>query len=327
MDIKCLKLWGNNVSKPRIFLTGGRGMVGQNILEHDLAAAYDIVAPSSKELDLTDADATSRFIRDAKPDIVIHAAGRVGGIQANIANPVDFLVTNIDLGRNVILAAFKSKIPKLINLASSCMYPRNATNPLGENLILQGELEPTNEGYALAKIFATRLCEYVNRENEKVDHTSGRYKTLIPCNLYGRHDKFEPQHSHLIPAIIHKIHLAKIHGLSEVDIWGDGTARREFMYAGDLADAVLKGLRDYDQIPDLMNVGLGHDHTINEYYQIAAEVIGWKGRFIHDITKPVGMKQKLVDVTRQRSWGWTPSTSLHSGIHNAYQYYLEGNKA
>ena len=314
------------MSKPRVFLTGGRGMVGQNILEHPLAAHFDILAPSSQELDLTDASATQDFINKSKPDAVIHAAGRVGGIQANIAHPVDFLVTNIDLGRNVILAAHKAGVSQLINLASSCMYPRNATNPLNESLILQGELEPTNEGYALAKIFATRLCEYVNRENVKNEQFNVRYKTLIPCNLYGRYDKFEPQHSHLIPAIIHKIHQAKIQNLAEVDIWGDGTARREFMYAGDLAGAVLQGLNDYDQLPDLMNIGLGHDHSINDYYEIAAQVIGWQGQFMHDTTKPVGMKQKLVDITRQRNWGWMPATSLQSGIQNAYQYYLEGLK-
>ena len=312
------------MTKLRIFLTGGRGMVGRNILENPLAAHYDILAPSSKELDLTDADATQHFINEAKPDIVIHAAGRVGGIQANIAHPVDFLVTNTDLGRNVILAAYKADVPQLINLASSCMYPRSAANPLSEKLILQGELEPTNEGYALAKIFATRLCEYVNRENEKNGKSRIRYKTFIPCNLYGRHDKFEPRHSHLIPAIIHKIHQAKVQGLAEVDIWGDGTARREFMYAGDLAGAVLQGLHDFERLPDLMNLGLGHDHSINDYYEAAAQVVGWQGKFVHDTTKPVGMKQKLVDITRQRNWGWMPAISLASGIQNAYQYYLEG---
>ena len=310
------------MAKTRIFLTGGRGMVGQNILEHPAAAQYDIVAPSSQELDLTDLVATQRFMTDTNPDVVIHSAGRVGGIQANIAHPVDFLVTNIDLGRNVIMAARKAGVPKLINLASSCMYPRNAPNPLSETLVLQGELEPTNEGYALAKIFATRLCEYINRENQQTGTPGVRYKTLIPCNLYGRHDKFAPQHSHLIPAIIHKVHQAKVQHLAEVDIWGDGTARREFMYAGDLAGAVLQAVQDFSQLPDLINIGLGHDHSINDYYAVAAQVIGWHGNFVHDITKPVGMKQKLVDITRQRAWGWMPATALSTGIEKSYQYYL-----
>lgn len=297
-------------------------MVGQNILEHHEAAQYDIVAPSSQELDLTDLAATQQYMVTTNPDVVIHSAGRVGGIQANIAHPVDFLVTNFDLARNVIMAARRAGVPRLINLASSCMYPRNASNPLSETLILQGELEPTNEGYALAKIFATRLCEYINRESQQKGTPSVSYKTLIPCNLYGRHDKFEPQHSHLIPAIIHKVHKAKVQNLTEVDIWGDGTARREFMYAGDLAGAVLQAVKDFSQLPDLINIGLGHDHSINDYYAAAAQVIGWKGNFVHDVTKPVGMKQKLVDITRQRAWGWMPTTALSAGIEKAYQYYL-----
>jgi GDP-L-fucose synthase len=310
------------LKKKRIFLTGGRGMVGQNILEHPAAAQYDIFAPSSHEVDLTDFTATRRFLADTKPDVVIHSAGRVGGIQANIAHPVDFLVTNIDLGRNVIMAARQAGVPKLINLASSCIYPRNAPNPLSETLILKGELEPTNEGYALAKIFATRLCQYINRENQQTGEPGLQYKTLIPCNLYGRHDKFEPQHSHLIPAIIHKVHEAKVQNLPEVEIWGDGMARREFMYAGDLAGAVLQAVQDFSQLPDLINIGLGHDHSINDYYAATAKVIGWKGNFVHDITKPVGMKQKLVEISRQRAWGWMPTTALSSGIEKAYQYYL-----
>ena len=327
MVTKSFKPKLNNVPKTRILLTGGRGMVGKNILENPAAVQYDFVAPSSQELDLTDYAATQRFMAHTKPDIVIHSAGRVGGIQANIAHPVDFLITNVDLGRNVIMAARKVGVRKLINLASSCMYPRNAPNPLNETLILQGELEPTNEGYALAKIFSTRLCDYINRESQQTDKLGLRYKTLIPCNLYGRHDKFAPQHSHLIPAIINKIHHAKVQQLAEVDIWGDGTARREFMYAGDLAGAVLKAVQDFDTVPDLMNIGLGHDFSINEYYATAAQVIGWNGRFVHDITKPVGMKQKLVDITRQRAWGWMPRTSLSVGIENAYQYYLTEQNA
>jgi len=309
------------VPKTSIFLTGGSGMVGKNILEHPAAAQYNIIAPTSEELDLTDLAATQMFIKSINPDVIIHSAGRVGGIQANMAHPVDFLVTNMDLGRNVIMAARQVGVPKLINLASSCMYPRNLPNPLSETLILQGELEPTNEGYALAKIFATRLCEYINRENQKKDESVAQYKTLIPCNLFGRHDKFEPQHSHLIPAIIHKVHEAKVNNLPEVEIWGDGTARREFMYAGDLADAVLRALEDFDQIPNLINIGLGHDYSINDYYTVAAQVIGWQGNFVHDITKPVGTRQKMVDISRQRAWGWKPATALSTGIEKAYEYY------
>lgn len=310
------------MSKPRILLTGGRGMVGQNILEHPGAMNWEFIAPTSVELDLTDFEATRKFMADVRPDVVVHSAGRVGGIQANIAHPVDFLVTNVDLGRNVILAAREAGVRRLLNLASSCMYPRNAPNPLQETLVLQGELEPTNEAYALAKIFATRLCEYISRETP-----INQYKTLIPCNLYGRHDKFDPKHSHLIPAIIHKVHQAKIRNESEVEIWGDGKARREFMYAGDLADAVLNALTDFEKVPALINIGLGNDHSINEYYAATAEVVGWSGRFVHDTTKPVGMKQKLVDISKQRAWGWSAQSNLRKGIERTYEYYLQDKQA
>ncbi|HRE16048.1 MAG TPA: GDP-L-fucose synthase [Rhodocyclaceae bacterium] len=301
-----------------ILLTGGSGMVGCNLREHPLANQWAIIAPSRKELDLRDYQQTENYLRKLQPDLIIHAAGLVGGIQANMANPVDFLVTNVDIGRNVILGARAAGIKKLINLASSCMYPRAGINPLSEDLILQGELEPTNEGYALAKIFSTRLCQYVMRENHEC-----RYKTLIPCNLFGRHDKFSPANSHLVPAIIYKMHAAKLSNATTIDIWGDGTARREFMYAGDFAQAVLHAIETFDRLPDLMNIGVGRDFSINEYYESAAAVVGWQGRFVHDLSKPVGMKQKLVSIERQTAWGWSPQSTLHEGLTKTYSYFLE----
>jgi GDP-L-fucose synthase len=314
-------------TKSKIILFGASGMVGQNILEHELVNKYQFLTPCRKELDLTNADATYAYIKKNNPKIIIHVAGRVGGIQANISNPVDFLVTNVDIGRNIILASYKARVPRLINIASSCMYPRNAINPLNENLILKGELEPSNEGYALAKIFATRLCEYINFENKLNSKFKVRYKTLIPCNLYGRYDNFNNKNSHLVAAIINKIHRAKVRRSKKIDIWGDGNARREFMYAGDLAGAIFQTLNDYNKIPDLINIGTGYDCSINEYYTFVAKVIGWKGRFVYKTNKPVGMMQKLVDITRQRQWGWMPSTSLISGIKKTYKFYLQKKKA
>ena len=293
-------------------------MVGRNILEHPLAKSFIFVAPSSAELDLRDFSAVKSYISKVSPDMVIHAAGRVGGIQANLADPVNFLVENIDIGRNVILASYDAGVKKLLNLSSSCMYPRNAANPLTEDLVLKGELEPTNEGYALAKIVAMKLCEYLRRESPAFE-----YKTFIPCNLYGRYDKFDPKHSHLIPAIIHKVHLAKINQEETVEIWGDGTARREFMYAGDLADAVLKAISSFETAPNLMNVGLGIDYSINEYYQAAAKIIGWTGEFVHDLNRPVGMNQKMVSTSLQAKWGWKSTTSLQDGIQKTYDFYLK----
>lgn len=305
-------------AKPIVFLSGGRGMVGQNILEHPLSERFAFLAPSSAQLDLRDYAKVLAYFKQYQPEFIIHAAGLVGGIHANMAKPVDFLVQNLDLGRNVILAARQAGIQKLLNLSSSCMYPRDVSNPLTEDMVLKGELEPTNEGYALAKIVATRLCEYVCKENEAM-----QYKTFIPCNLYGRFDKFDPEHSHLIPAIIHKVHQAKVRGNSTVEIWGDGTARREFMYAGNLADAVLRAISQFDDVPNLMNVGLGFDYSISEYYQAVARAVGWSGEFTYDLNKPVGMKQKLVSIERQHSWGWQASTSLEEGISKSYEFYLK----
>lgn len=293
-------------------------MVGRNILEHESISNYNLLTPSSKELDLLNYSKTESYIAINKPDFIIHAAGKVGGIQSNMASPVNFLIENIDMGRNLIMAAKNNNIKKLINLSSSCMYPRNAKNPLNEDLILKGELEPTNEGYALAKIFVTRLCEYIGME----DH-SLIYKTIIPCNLYGLYDKFDPKHSHMLPAVIKKIHEAKEKNITKIDIWGDGEARREFMYAGDLADFIVFAIKNFKEMPQNINVGLGHDFTIKEYYQTVAKVISYDGEFVHDLTKPVGMKQKLVDNTRLKAFGWSHSTSLEQGIKKIYEYYLK----
>jgi len=305
-------------TKPLVLLSGGRGMVGRNILEHPLAERFRFIAPTSAELDLRDFIKVQDYISSHSPEFVIHAAGLVGGIQANIQRPVDFLVENVDLGRNVILAARNAGVKKLLNLSSSCMYPRDAINPLTEDLILKGELEPTNEGYALAKIFAMRLCQYIHKEDN-----SFKYKTFVPCNLFGRFDKFDPKHSHLIPAIIHKVHLAKVNNEKAVEIWGDGTARREFMYTGDLADALFQAMANFENTPDLMNVGIGYDHTINEYYEVVAKVVGWNGEFSHDLSRPVGMKQKLISIAGQKDWGWIAPTSLEEGISKVYDYYLK----
>lgn len=303
----------------RILLTGGGGMVGKNFLEHPQINSIEILAPSSKELDLRDFVAVKAYLDRYRPDMLIHAAGKVGGIQANMREPVGFLLENLDMGRNIVWASRQAGIKRLINLGSSCMYPRNHNEPLVEELVLKGELEPTNEGYALSKVVTARLCEYISREDGGF-----QYKTLIPCNLYGRHDKFDPAHSHLIPAIIHKIHLAKIAGNDQVEIWGDGMARREFMYAGDMADALFRAVNEFESLPMMMNVGLGHDYSINEYYQVAADIIGYRGAFIHDLTKPVGMMRKLVNVSRQQTWGWSKQHTLRSGIEKTYNFYLQG---
>jgi GDP-L-fucose synthase len=301
----------------RVFLSGGNGMVGRNILDHARKRGWTVFAPRRSEVDLADQVQTERYIGEIKPDLVIHAAGRVGGIQANMRDPVAFLVENIDVGRNVILAAWRQRVPRLINLASSCIYPREGASPLREEDVLTGQLEPTNEGYALAKIVALRLCEYINKMDSTV-----QYKTVIPCNLYGRYDHFNAAVAHLVPSALLKVDAAKKAGIDEVEIWGDGTVRREFMYAGDIADAVIRLGEIYESAPDVMNVGLGTDYSVLEYYQMAAEVVGWNGRWRFDTSKPVGMRQKLISVERQMKWGWQFKTSLRDGMQLAYDYYL-----
>ena len=288
-------------------------MVGQNILSLAVEHEHEFLSPSSAQLNLLDSSAVHDYIRTHQPDMVIHAAGIVGGIQANMAQPVKFLVENMQMGLNILTASNACGVSQFLNLSSSCMYPRDAHNPLSEDLILKGELEPTNEGYALAKVTSTRLCEYISKENPEQT-----YKTIIPCNLYGRFDKFDPNHSHMIPAVIRKIHEAKKANLEEVDIWGDGEARREFMYAEDLAEFVFYAIDHFKQMPQNLNVGLGTDYTINEYYQAVASVVGYTGR----LSKPVGMKQKLIDDIRLKAFGWSHSTCLEAGIKKTYQFYL-----
>lgn len=301
----------------KILITGASGMVGRNLVEFLNMKNYTLLTPSSKELNLLNKNQIDLYLSNNKPDIVIHCAGKVGGIQANMASPVSFLVDNMQMGLNIIMASFEKEIKNFINLSSSCMYPKNTLNPLSEELILKGELEPTNEGYALAKVTTTRLCEYIHQEDN-----SYQYKTIIPCNLYGKYDKFDLTVSHMIPAVINKIHNAKINNQNRLEIWGDGEARREFMYAEDLADFIYYAIEKFSLMPQNINVGLGYDYTINEYYQIIAEVINYKGQFVYDLTKPVGMKQKLVDTTKLSNFGWNHKTSLRDGIQKTYQYYL-----
>lgn len=292
-------------------------MVGRNIIDHPDTSKYEILSPSRQELNLLDAKSVQDYIGANRPNMIIHAAGIVGGIQANIKEPVRFLVDNMQMGLNILMASKAYGVRNFMNLGSSCMYPRDAQNPLAEELILKGELEPTNEGYAIAKVTSTRLCEYINRENK-----SYLYKTVIPCNLYGKYDKFDPEHAHMIPAVIRKINDAKNKELEFIDIWGDGLSRREFMYAADFADFVHYAIVNFEAMPQNINVGLGHDYTINEYYQEIADVIGYQGGVTHDLSRPTGMRQKLINNTKLREFGWEYRTPLKQGIQETYEYFL-----
>jgi len=299
-----------------VLVTGASGMVGRNLVELFEKNEIPTLKPSSNELNLLSENEVKKYFMTHQIDVIVHCAGLVGGIQANIAKPFSFFYNNLLMGANVVMSAAESKIQKLINLGSSCMYPRDLDTELKENDILKGELEPTNEGYALAKISIAKMCEYLSQEKNI------HYKTLIPCNLYGRWDKFDPQRSHMIPSVIHKLYLAKLNG-STPKIWGDGSARREFMYVEDLTNFILFSISNYEKIDSYMNVGLGYDYSIKEYYEKIASVVGYQGGFEYDLSKPSGMQKKLCSVEKLKMIGWQPNYSLEQGIEKTYNFYLK----
>ena len=302
----------------KVLITGANGLVGHSIVENEAMQQYELLTPSHGELDLLDYNAVVQYLKKEQPDIIIHAAGKVGGIAANCKAPMEFLLTNMDMGRNIIYGAFETGVKKFINLGSSCMYPRNSEKPLTEDMVLKGEREPTNEGYALAKVMCARLCDYISRQ-----HPEFRYKTLIPCNLYGRWDKFRTENAHMIPAVIHKLYMAKQNGLDTVEIWGTGKARREFMYSGELADCIAYSIDHFEKLPTYLNVGLGHDYTVDEYYEAIAKIVGYTGKFTHNTEKPEGMKRKLTDVTNLNAFGWQSKISLAEGLQKTFEFYLQ----
>ncbi len=300
----------------KILITGGNGMVGKNLIYSLNKKKYKLFYPKKTELDLLKVRDIDNYIKKNSPNIIIHCAGLVGGIQANINSPFSFLYNNTIMGMNLVNISIKHNIEKFINLGSSCMYPKDHNGELNETNILSGKLEPTNEGYALAKISVAKLCEYAKKEH------GFDYKTLIPCNLYGKYDNFDSVNSHMIPAVLKKIHSSKKNNKNVV-IWGDGNARREFMYVEDLIDFIVFVLNNYDKVDSLMNVGLGYDFTINEYYKKAAKIIGFSGDFEYDLTRPVGMDRKLCSIDKQVKLDWSPSHTLDQGLLKTYKYYLK----
>lgn len=293
-------------------------MVGRNLLDHPLASKFSILSPSRDEVDLFSKLAIGTFLEAKRPDLIVHSAGKVGGIKANIRDPAGFFQQNLVMGMNLLEVARDTGVSRIINLGSTCMYPREAKNPIVEECILTGRLEPTNEGYALAKISVQRLGAYMSAESHEF-----KVKTLIPCNLYGPYDKFDEVNAHLIPAIIRKLHTAVANGDKYVSIWGDGKTRREFMYAQDLAALIWMACERFDDLPNLMNAGVGRDYSVTEYYEAARRVIGFKGDFTHDLSQPTGMRQKLASSSRVNEWGWKASTDLDDGLRKTYQYFKE----
>ena len=300
----------------KILVTGASGMVGRTLLADPRAADHDMLAPTRAELDLTDAAATADYVAHHRPDLILHFAARVGGIQANIAEPDRFLAENLAIGLSVIGAAARTGTPRLVNLGTSCMYPMGQDGPLHPDRLLGGPLEPTSEGYGLAKLASWKLAQTLGRATP-----GATWRTIIPPNLYGPHDHFDPVRSHLVPAIVIKIDAAIAAGEDEVTIWGDGSARREFMYAADLADFLWRFHDRLDELPETMNVGVGADHSVDDYYRIVGEVLGYRGRFTHDTSRPTGIAHKLLDTAAQRDLGWPPATPLRDGIAATAAFY------
>lgn len=301
----------------RVFLTGARGMLGQHVLRNLEAKGHEVLAPSRSELDLTDSAATFKFIKENKPDAVIHCAAVVGGIQANILGGGKFLTENLSIDHSVIFSAKKCNVPNFIYLGSSCMYPANRLDALRIEDILSGELEPTNASYALAKISGAKAVEAFD------SNPNLNWKVFIASNLYGPYDHFDPDRSHLLAAIILKVSKAIESGASEIHMWGDGEVKREFTFVSDLAGWIVESLPNLVDYPSMLNVGCGVDHTVREFYEIVMQVLGYKGKIVADPTKPNGNLRKLMDSSVARSLGWNPGTNLGEGILETHNWWVE----
>jgi len=303
-------------AKRRIWIAGHRGMVGSAIQRRLAGENVEPVTVDRAELDLRDQEPVRQWVAKAKPDIVIVAAGTVGGILANDSYPADFLFDNLAIETNVIHAAHLADVEHLIFLGSSCIYPKLAPQPLVEEALLTGPLEPTNEWYAIAKIAGIKLCQAYRRQYGR------RYISVMPCNLYGPNDNFDLSTSHVLPALIRKFHAAKVSGKAEAVIWGTGTPRREFLHVDDLADAVVFLMDRYDGA-EPVNCGAGFDVTIRELAEMVAGVTGFEGKLLFDKTKPDGTPRKLLDSNRLAALGWRPQTSLEDGIRAVYRWYVQ----
>ena len=304
----------------KIYIAGHRGMVGSAVWRALKLKGYsNLIGKTSQELDLINQAAVDAFYNLEKPDVVIDAAAKVGGILANNDFPYEFLMENMQIQNNLIDGAFKSGIEKFIFLGSSCIYPKFAPQPLKEEYLLTGSLEPTNEWYALAKISGVKACESIRKQYNK------DYVSLMPTNLYGYNDKFDLKSSHVLPAMIRKFHEAKQDNHSAVTLWGSGTPMREFLFVDDLAQAVVYAL-EHKLNYHLYNVGSGKDVTIKELAKIIHKIIGHHGDIIWDNTKPDGTPRKLMDISKMNAMGWQYNTELESGIQKTYDWFLENIK-
>lgn len=300
----------------KIWVAGHLGMVGSALLRRLASEDCVILSAERQALDLRDQAKTRQWIAAQKPDVIVIAAARVGGILDNRDHPADFLADNLMIAANIIPAAYEAGVEKLLFLGSSCIYPRDAAQPISEEALLSGKLEETNEAYALAKIAGLKLCEAYRRQY------GCDFISAMPCNLYGPGDRFDAEKSHVIPALIMKAHAAKISGAAHMEVWGSGTPRREFLYVDDLADALVFLLKNYSGAGPV-NIGAGSDISIAELARAVCEAIGFKGDIVYDRTKPDGTPRKLMDSGRIYRAGWRPQTGLAEGLARSYAWYKE----
>ena len=300
----------------RIYVAGHRGMVGSAIVRELERQGYtNILTRTHKELDLTRQEAVDRFFAGEKPEYVFLAAAKVGGIAANVSALADFMYENMMLEMNVIHAALRNGCRKLLFLGSSCIYPRMAPQPMKEGCLLTGELEKTNEAYALAKVSGLKYCEFLNRQY------GTDFISVMPTNIYGPNDNYHPEHSHVLPALIRRFHEAKEAGLKEVTCWGDGSPLREFLYVDDLADLCVFLMNNYSG-NEIVNAGTGKELSIKDLTELVAKAIGYTGEILWDTSKPNGTPRKLLDVSKAAALGWTYRTELEEGIRLAYDDFL-----
>ena len=301
----------------RVYIAGHRGLVGSAVWRHLQSEGFsELVGATSSEVDLRDRAATFAFFAKARPDVVIDAAAKVGGILANSTFPADFLSDNLRIQVNVMDAAKDHRVQRLLFLGSSCIYPRLAEQPIRESSLLTGALEPTNDAYAIAKIAGILQVQANRRQHGR------HWISAMPTNMYGPGDNFDPQTSHVLPALIRRFHEATESGASEVVLWGTGTPRREFLHVDDLAEAALFLLEHYDD-GQTINVGVGKDLTIREVAEIVADVVGFNGELLQDTSKPDGTPRKLLDVSRINALGWRARTPLRDGIKSTYEWYRQ----
>lgn len=305
----------------KILLTGSRGMLGRNLEPRLLSRGHDVVAVTSKNLDLRDLRETSDLISQVSPDCIVHLAARVGGIGANIEGGESFFRENIDIDNSVFKAALDQGVKNLLYMGSSCMYPSNLVVPMSEAELWSGPLEKTNEPYAVAKLLGTRFVD-------SVAITEGlAWRTFIASNLYGPFDHFSPARAHMVASVIARMYAAMLEGAPSIEMWGDGTPRREFTYVEDLADFIAEVVVDLARFPTHMNVGVGEDFEIVTFYRAIAKTIGYRGQIVSNPQKPNGTMRKIMDSSVARNLGWAPTTDLEKGLQLTMKYFLESQQS